>query len=89
MRKRKQPGGYGEVPCRSFRPEVTVCPTCQRQLRRYATLPERTVITLTGPFRLIHRSYWCPNETSATDRRNGIAPRFPKNMERGEGRRRQ
>jgi hypothetical protein len=52
MRKRKQPGGYGEVPCRSFRPEVTVCPTCQRQLRRYATLPERTVITLTGPFRL-------------------------------------
>ena len=70
MRKRKQPRVYGEVPRRYFRPEVTVCPTCQRHLRRYATLSERTVITLNGPVRLIHRGYRCSNEQCATPRRS-------------------
>ncbi len=70
MRKPKQPRVYGEVPRRYFRPEVTMCPTCQRRLRRYATLSERTVITLTGPVRLIHRGYRCPNEECATPLRS-------------------
>lgn len=70
MRKPKQARVYGQVPRRYFRPEVMVCPTCQRHLRRYATLSERTVITLTGPVRLIHRGYRCPNEECATHRRS-------------------
>jgi hypothetical protein len=70
MRKPKQARVYGEVPRRSFRAELTVCPTCQTRLERYATLSERTVITLQGPFKLIHRGYRCPNEQCATHRRS-------------------
>ena len=55
MRKRKQPREYASVTRRFYRPEVTVCLTCQTPLRRYATLSQRTVITLDGPVRLIHR----------------------------------
>lgn len=66
MRKPKQARVYGQVPRRYYRPEVTLCPTCQRRLRRYATLSERTVITLDGPLKLIHRGYRCPNEECAT-----------------------
>ncbi len=61
MRKRKQPRAYGAVTRRFYRPEMTICPTCQTPLRRYATLSQRTVITLDGPVRLIHRGYRCPN----------------------------
>lgn len=61
MRKRKQPRAYAAVTRRFYRPEMTICPTCQTPLRRYATLSQRTVITLDGPVRLIHRGYRCPN----------------------------
>src|SRR5712691_6831537 len=70
MRKPKQPRVYGEMPRRYFRPEVTVCPSCQKRLRRYATLSERSVITLDGPLKLIHRGYRCPNEACASHRRS-------------------
>ncbi len=49
-----------------FRPEMTVCLTCQTPLRRDATLSQRTVITLNGPVRLIHRGYSCFNAARAT-----------------------
>jgi hypothetical protein len=66
MRKKKQPRAYAAVTRRSFRPEITVCLTCHTPLRRYATLSQRTVITLDGPVRLIHRGYRCPNAACAT-----------------------
>ncbi len=70
MRKPKQPRVYTELTTHYFRPEVTTCPTCQTHLRRHATVSERTVITLQGPLRLIHRSYRCPNTGCATPLRN-------------------
>lgn len=70
MRKRKQPREYISVTRRFYRPEVTVCLTCQTPLRRYATLSQRTVITLDGPVRLIHRGYRCPNATCLTPTRS-------------------
>ena len=70
MRKPKQARVYREVSRRSFRPEITMCPTCQTRLQRYATLSERTVITLDSPFKLIHRGYRCPNEQCVTQRRS-------------------
>jgi hypothetical protein len=69
MRKPKQPRVYSELSTHYFRPEVTICPSCQTRLRRHATLSERTVITLQGPLRLIHRSSRCPNPACATPRR--------------------
>lgn len=61
MCKRKQPRAYQAVTRRFYRPEMTLCLTCQTPLRRYATLSQRTMITLEGPVRLIHRGYRCPN----------------------------
>lgn len=66
MRKKKQPREYAAVTRRAFRPEMTVCLTCHTPLRRYATLSQRTVITLDGPVRVIHRGYRCPNAACAT-----------------------
>lgn len=67
MRKPKQARQYSTAPLRRFfRPELTVCPTCQTRLQRYATLSQRTVITLNGPVRLIHRGYRCPNSECGT-----------------------
>jgi hypothetical protein len=66
MRKPKQARQYATAPRRRFfRPEVTVCPTCQSRVPRYATLSQRTVITLQGPLRLIHRVDRCPNTQCA------------------------
>jgi hypothetical protein len=70
MRKPKQARVYREVTRRSFRAEITMCPTCQTRLQRYATLSQRSVITLEGPFKLIHRGYRCPNEQCATHGRS-------------------
>jgi len=71
MRKAKQRREYCTPPIRRFfRAELTVCPTCQTRLRRYATLSQRTVITLNGPVRLIHRGYRCPNAACKTRRRS-------------------
>jgi hypothetical protein len=62
MRKPKQRREYSTPPMRRcFRAELRECPTCQTRLRRYATLSQRTVITLNGPVRLTHRGYRCPN----------------------------
>jgi hypothetical protein len=50
--------------CRS---EFISCLSCGARLRRYATLSERTLITLHGPLRLTHCGYRCPNpDCSAT-----------------------
>jgi len=70
MRKKKQPRAYAAVTRRSLRPEITVCLTCHTPLRRYATLSQRTVITLDGPVRVIHRGYRCPNAACATRQRS-------------------
>jgi hypothetical protein len=70
MRKQKQPREYRAVTRRYFRPEITVCPTCQTRLQRYATLSERTVITLEGPIGLIHRGYRCPKADCPTRTRS-------------------
>lgn len=71
MRKPKQRREYSTPPMRRFfRAELTICPTCQTRLRRYATLSQRTVITLDGPVRLTHRGYRCPNPKCATRRRS-------------------
>lgn len=52
---------YDHLPVQRFRPEVTHCPTCQTRLRRWVTIAERTIITLAGPIRVIHRGYRCLN----------------------------
>lgn len=69
MRKTKQARTYRELRTCYFRCEMTNCLTCQTRLRRSTTLSERTVITLEGPLRLIHRGYRCPNRECATQSR--------------------
>ena len=49
-----------------FYPEIRTCLTCGTRLRRYATVSERTVITLSGPVRVVHYGCRCPNPTCAT-----------------------
>ena len=44
--------------------------TCGIRLRRYATLSERPIITLSGPIRLTHCGYRCPDPTCLTTRRS-------------------
>jgi hypothetical protein len=71
MRKPKQRREYATPPMRRcFRAELTECPTCQTRLRRYATLSQRTVITLHGPLYLTHRGYRCPNAACETRMRS-------------------
>ena len=70
MRNQKQPRVYAAVTRRSFRPEMTVCLSCHTPLRRYATLSQRTVITLDGPVQVIHRGYRCPNAAGVTRQRS-------------------
>src|SRR5215212_9835765 len=53
-----------------LRAELTTCLTCGRRLRRYATLSERTVITLDGPIHVTHCGYRCPDATCPTQRRS-------------------
>jgi hypothetical protein len=53
-----------------FYPEIRTCLTCGTTLRRYATLSERTVITLSGPVRVVHYGCRCPNPTCATRARS-------------------
>ena len=45
---------YPQLTKRIFRPELTTCLSCGTRLRRYATLSQRTVITLDGPLRVTH-----------------------------------
>jgi len=50
---------------RFYRPEQSVCPECQKRLRRAVTLSERTVITLGGVIKVIHAGYRCPHAECA------------------------
>ncbi len=66
----RRPKVYTAVTKRSFRAEFTTCFTCGTRLRRYATLSERTVITLDGPVRVTHCGYRCPDPACATHGRS-------------------
>jgi hypothetical protein len=52
---------YTQVSRRFYRPEQSVCPECQRRLRRAVTLSERTVVTLAEVIKLVHAGYRCPD----------------------------
>lgn len=58
MRKAKT---YLERTKRVLRPEMVRCLSCQTRLKRFATLSQRTIITLQGPIYLTHCGYRCPN----------------------------
>jgi hypothetical protein len=55
---------------RVFRSELTSCLSCGTRLRRYATLSQRTVITLDGPIDLTHCGYRCPDTNGPTHKRS-------------------
>ena len=55
------PKVYTERIKRVLRAELTTCLTCGTRLRRYATLSQRTVITLDGPIHITHCGYRCPD----------------------------
>jgi hypothetical protein len=52
---------FTQVSRRFYRPEQSVCPECQRRLRRAVTLSERTVVTLAEVIKLVHAGYRCPD----------------------------
>lgn len=58
MRKSKE---YQQKEKKRFVPEETHCPVCHMRLKRYATLSERTIITLKGPIQITHLGYRCQN----------------------------
>ena len=66
----RRPKVYTQRTKRIFRAELTTCLTCGRRLRRYATLSERTVITLEGPIHLTHCGYRCPDTDCPTQMRS-------------------
>jgi hypothetical protein len=66
----RRPKVYPHVTKRICRSEFTTCLTCGTRLRRYATLSERPIITLTGPIRLTHCGYRCPDPRCPTARRS-------------------
>lgn len=63
MRKARS---YPTLTKQIYHAEIRTCLTCATRLRRYATLSERTVITLDGPIRLTHCGYRCPNPDCTT-----------------------
>ena len=65
----RRPKVYPQVTKRICRPEITTCLSCGTRLRRYATLSDRTVITLDGPLRVTHCGYRCPAPTCPTAQR--------------------
>jgi hypothetical protein len=66
----RRPKVYAQPAKRIFRAEMTACLSCGAHLRRYATLSERTVITLDGPIHLTHCGYRCPNAACPTQVRS-------------------
>jgi len=64
------PKVYTQRTKRVLRAELTTCLTCGTRLRRYATLSERTVITLDGPIHITHCGYRCPFPLCPTQRRS-------------------
>ena len=67
MRRMKS---YPTLTKQIFYPEIRACLSCGTTLRRYATLSERTVITLNGPLRVVHYGCRCPNPTCASRARS-------------------
>jgi hypothetical protein len=65
----RRPKLYTQRTKRIFRAELTSCLSCGRRLRRYATLSERTVITLDGPLHVTHCGYRCPQPECPTQKR--------------------
>jgi len=66
----RRPKVYAQPAKRIYRAELTFCLSCGTRLRRYATLSERTVITLDGPIHLTHCGYRCPNPACPTQVRS-------------------
>lgn len=66
MRKRRVFSGLVR---RNFLPEIVNCPACKTRLRRFATLSQKTVITLQGPIYAVHCGYRCPKTDCAAVRR--------------------
>src|SRR6266487_6818329 len=66
----RSPKVYAQLTKRILRAELTTCLTCGTRLRRYATLAERTVITLDGPIRVTHCGYRCPDPACPTQPRS-------------------
>src|ERR1043165_6555823 len=64
------PKVYSQLTKRVLRAELTTCLSCGTRLRRYATLSERTVITLDGPIHVTHCGYRCPDATCPTHHRS-------------------
>jgi hypothetical protein len=58
MRTRKS---YPSMTKHIFRPELTHCLECQTRLRRYTTISQRMVVTLTNVVHVIHCGYRCPH----------------------------
>lgn len=67
---------YPTVTKRIYHPEITHCPTCGTRLRRFATLAQRTIITLDGVLFVDHRGHRCPDPacpTAARPYRSAVA----------------
>jgi hypothetical protein len=64
------PKVYTQRTKRVLRAELTTCLTCGTRLRRYATLSQRTVITLDGPIHITHCGYRCPDTSCSTHQRS-------------------
>jgi hypothetical protein len=64
------PKVYTALTKRVFRSELRSCLSCGTRLRRYATLSQRTVITLDGPIYLTHCGYRCPAPNCPTHKRS-------------------
>lgn len=64
------PKVYTQRTKRVLRAELTTCLSCGRRLRRYATLSQRTVITLDGPIHITHCGYRCPDTSCSTHQRS-------------------
>jgi hypothetical protein len=61
---------YSQLTKRVLRAELTTRLTCGTRLRRYATLSERTVITLDGSIHVTHCGYRCPDSNCPTHPRS-------------------
>ena len=66
MRKNKQ---YQHIDKKRFLPEETHCYVCKTRIKRYATLSQRTIITLNGVIQMTHVGYRCPNANCADNKR--------------------
>lgn len=57
---------YPTVSKRIYHAELSTCPSCGARLRRYATISQRTVVTLDGVLRVVHCGYRCPHADCAS-----------------------